>query len=189
MDIITSPQFIALFVVYGIISYFIYRLEERNKKEKLLQQMNNPMSAFHQPPDWPERRAYVLNRDYHKCTKCGKTTDLHVHHIIPRAERYDHSANNLITLCHECHGRIHGIKFTTYARRELMIEIRARFFGHSKIVLARKNHSCNYCSKTIMSNNHYYKIQGSVFTFTSRGTLIGDSAKICEQCAEKLRAR
>ena len=46
-----------------------------------------------------------------RCFQCGKTEDLHVHHIHPNGtfDNYDltaHSHINLITLCNRCHGGI-----------------------------------------------------------------------------------
>jgi hypothetical protein len=65
------------------------------------------------PPDWKERREIVLARDGRKCQKCGypdgffqRDRELHVHHIIHISEGGNNSLNNLITLCHVCHGRI-----------------------------------------------------------------------------------
>lgn len=45
----------------------------------------------------------VLERDGRKCYICGKPTNLHVHHIIPRAHGGENVMDNLITLCGGCH--------------------------------------------------------------------------------------
>jgi hypothetical protein len=45
----------------------------------------------------------ILNRDDNKCYICGKETNLHVHHIIPRVHGGPHIPENLITLCSGCH--------------------------------------------------------------------------------------
>lgn len=54
----------------------------------------------------------VLERDKHKCAKCGSTEDLNVHHILSFAKypeaRYD--IDNGITLCYDCHLAAHGKK-------------------------------------------------------------------------------
>jgi len=54
--------------------------------------------------DWTKR---IRERDGNKCTKCGSTNRLHVHHIIPwkgnKELRYEDS--NAITLCVKCHGK------------------------------------------------------------------------------------
>lgn len=50
----------------------------------------------------------ILNRDGHKCQKCGAIFDLHVHHIVPRSEGGADDEANLVTLCSNCHRAIHG---------------------------------------------------------------------------------
>ena len=45
----------------------------------------------------------ILERDGYRCYVCGKETNLHVHHIIPRDEGGPHIPENLITLCGSCH--------------------------------------------------------------------------------------
>ncbi|MDA8273501.1 MAG: RNA-guided endonuclease IscB [Deltaproteobacteria bacterium] len=53
-------------------------------------------------------REYVLYRDGHKCSRCGKTnTVLNVHHIIARAGGGTDRPDNLITLCEACHKAYH----------------------------------------------------------------------------------
>jgi hypothetical protein len=57
-----------------------------------------------------ELRQMVLERDGHKCTKCGATDKpLHCHHILPVAVEPLLSADvdNCITLCIDCHKEAH----------------------------------------------------------------------------------
>ena len=56
-------------------------------------------------------RQLVLERDGRRCQICGKDENLHVHHILPTGmggsvER--DVAENMITLCAECHGMVHA---------------------------------------------------------------------------------
>jgi predicted nucleic acid-binding Zn ribbon protein len=51
-------------------------------------------------------RDAILERDGYKCYICGKTTELHVHHIIRRSQGGEHKPENLITLCSSCHRTI-----------------------------------------------------------------------------------
>lgn len=56
-----------------------------------------------------EREAYaalhrqVLARDGWRCQRCGRSENLEVHHQLPRSRLGDDAADNLITLCSECH--------------------------------------------------------------------------------------
>jgi hypothetical protein len=45
------------------------------------------------------------------CVACGARDALHHHHLTPRIEGGSDDDTNLITLCEDCHGRVHG---TTY---------------------------------------------------------------------------
>ena len=47
-------------------------------------------------------RAYVFERDHHKCQKCGATEDLTIDHIIPLALGGSNDLSNFHTLCQSC---------------------------------------------------------------------------------------
>jgi len=52
---------------------------------------------------------HIRERDGNCCTCCGKTFNLHVHHIVFRSQQGDNSYKNLITLCAFCHtSKAHG---------------------------------------------------------------------------------
>lgn len=56
---------------------------------------------------WRDVRLRVLERDDHKCCRCGSGVELTVHH-----DRYDYIGRErlefLKTFCHSCHSAIHG---------------------------------------------------------------------------------
>lgn len=57
---------------------------------------------------YSSRRAAILHRDNYTCQCCGKKhTRLEVHHIIFRSKGGTDDENNLITLCADCHAKIH----------------------------------------------------------------------------------
>jgi 5-methylcytosine-specific restriction endonuclease McrA len=49
----------------------------------------------------------VLERDGWRCQNCGASERLQVHHIRSRGALGDDAAENLITLCADCHSRLH----------------------------------------------------------------------------------
>lgn len=51
-----------------------------------------------------------MDRDEWKCRNlhCGMRNNLHVHHIIYRSEMGVDESWNLITVCNDCHDRIHA---------------------------------------------------------------------------------
>jgi 5-methylcytosine-specific restriction protein A len=54
---------------------------------------------------WRKIRQAALERDNHRCTRCGSTVRLNVDHRIPRSMGGDDSLSNLTTLCASCHSR------------------------------------------------------------------------------------
>ena len=49
-----------------------------------------------------DEKAY--ERDGYRCVDCGKDTGIEAHHII-----YEEELDNLVTLCHSCHKKEHGL--------------------------------------------------------------------------------
>ncbi|MGH2507647.1 MAG: HNH endonuclease [Ktedonobacteraceae bacterium] len=149
--------------------------------------MSDPKSDYYSPPDWQFRRGYILRRDGYHCRKCGSTDSLHVHHIVHRSEHYDHSASNLITLCHKCHGAKHGIHFESerelYARRQearhkrILVKLAQ---GGSRIK-ARKPHSCVICGAVISPGESYIRVTQGNPQLSIRREYPG-GADVCSKC-------
>ncbi len=55
--------------------------------------------------DWAELRLVILERDGYRCTRCGSTTHLHIHHRHSRCQGGTDEMDNLETLCGDCHMR------------------------------------------------------------------------------------
>lgn len=72
---------------------------------------NMPYKHFLETPYWKGVALFVKRRDGWKCTKCGSTGHLEVHH-----NTYDHHGNEvfhldeLATLCKECHLKAHEMQ-------------------------------------------------------------------------------
>jgi hypothetical protein len=45
------------------------------------------------------------------CVACGRDHDLNHHHLVPRAAGGSDDESNLITLCRECHGKVHDVAY------------------------------------------------------------------------------
>ena len=58
---------------------------------------------------WQRRRLEIMQRDDFKCTKCGTTNDLNVHHIryIDGRKPWEYEDADLVTLCRDCHKATH----------------------------------------------------------------------------------
>jgi len=74
--------------------------------------------------EWRKKRQKILNRDNNKCVYCGKIHNLQVHHKYyskyPNGFRvypWNYPDDALITLCDECHKKVHNKKkIKTYYR-------------------------------------------------------------------------
>ena len=54
-------------------------------------------------------RSRILERDHHRCTHCGATTNLELHHILPLNQGGTNHLDNLTTLCNSCHTLTHTL--------------------------------------------------------------------------------
>lgn len=57
--------------------------------------------------EWRTTASRIKERDGNKCSQCGSTHRLHVHHIRPLSRGGTTSDANMITLCEECHDKKH----------------------------------------------------------------------------------
>jgi 5-methylcytosine-specific restriction endonuclease McrA len=49
----------------------------------------------------------VMQRDGYKCRSCGFRSGLHCHHVVYRSHQGEDTAENLVTLCNQCHEAVH----------------------------------------------------------------------------------
>jgi len=61
-----------------------------------------------EPMLYQQLRNQVLRRDGWRCQACGAMSNLEVHHKEFRSHCGNDSDQNLITLCSNCHGKVHG---------------------------------------------------------------------------------
>lgn len=83
------------------------RQEELDVKQSQNREWWQKYNEYLQSPIWASRRAAVLQRDKYLCQGCLRRRAEHVHHLT-----YDHCFNELafelISLCVECHKKIHS---------------------------------------------------------------------------------
>lgn len=65
--------------------------------------------VFLASPEWEAMKQKVLKRDNYKCVKCSETGYLQVHHLKYPKDLYKDHCELLITLCDECHEKVHGL--------------------------------------------------------------------------------
>ena len=57
--------------------------------------------------DYGKLREQVLSRDGWRCQACGSTSNLQVHHLVPRSKLGHDLPDNLMTVCCKCHIKLH----------------------------------------------------------------------------------
>jgi hypothetical protein len=78
-------------------------------REQSYDEFLGAVSMLDYPDNWEQLRAAILDRDNYTCQGCGaENTELSVHHIVPLGCGGSNVKSNLITLCKECHGSVHG---------------------------------------------------------------------------------
>ena len=92
------------------IEEFIHRqwdkqLKALDKQYKRRKPTNKERSEYRN--EYKRERLKALQRDSHRCSECGSTHLLGVHHIIHRKHGGTNDVNNLITLCNVCHSNKH----------------------------------------------------------------------------------
>lgn len=100
----------------------LLKIEEWSEKRQKIQDLS--YEDLLKTEEWREKRQKILNRDNNKCVYCGKTHNLQVHHKYyskyPNGFRvypWNYPDDALITLCDECHKKVHSKKkIKTYYR-------------------------------------------------------------------------
>lgn len=62
------------------------------------------------PHAWKKLVQEAFKRDGFHCQICYSPAGLHPHHIIPKGRLRLDILCNILTLCHQCHRRLHGGK-------------------------------------------------------------------------------
>lgn len=69
---------------------------------------DDPYNLRLKQTSWLKLRKLILERDGNKCTRCGGTNHLSVHHKIPWRKSHNDDPDNLVTVCANCHIIIEG---------------------------------------------------------------------------------
>lgn len=77
--------------------------EKKNERLSYLEQLNDPR--------WQKRRNEIFREKGRRCSKCGCTDNLQIHHVqyFPNKMAWEYKSKYLIVLCERCHKRLHCI--------------------------------------------------------------------------------
>lgn len=76
-----------------------------------------------------------------QCHICGATENLQLHHIIPLSNGGENKACNLLTLCGNCHGKVHNNEGLKMAREKIAQKKKGEFILIN--TLEQKEYFCN----------------------------------------------
>ena len=113
-----------LFFLVAIIGILYYGIRKLNSTKYKYTHEYKPKSEYErllQQPEWKEKRLHIIRRDGHHCQYCGATTNLEVHHKYylqypdhTRPKPWEYPDTALITLCRDCHQKVHDTKKIKY---------------------------------------------------------------------------
>jgi biotin operon repressor len=83
-------------------SDFLHRLESYTPLDEVTDEMK---AAYYETYHWKSTRASRMEFDDYRCCHCRSEKNLQVHHWV--YELFAEPLEDLVTLCEECHTRIH----------------------------------------------------------------------------------
>lgn len=84
------------------------RIEYSDRSDAIQKLKTMPYKEYLQTPHWQALRLSMLKRAAYKCSLCGESKPLHVHHNT-YVRRGEEKLSDLIVLCHECHESFHEV--------------------------------------------------------------------------------
>lgn len=77
-------------------------LPRRRRRARRHERRYSPATVYQH--EFTRVRPYVLQRDGHRCVRCGRPgPGLHVHHVVWRSRGGTNDPRNLVTYCGNCH--------------------------------------------------------------------------------------
>lgn len=151
--------------------------------------INKPATDY--GPNWSYISQDIRARDGFKCRHCGANQNLHVHHIVPRSKGGKNHPDNLITLCFDCHSKVHPHMKNLNQHSNYQND----YNNQSEINENISNQSINipsYRSQSIVPKNSIFCNQcGGVATLIDRQADYEKLIKIfqCEECGRTYRKK
>lgn len=113
--------------------------------------------------DFENVKKFVYWRDGYACQKCGKcNTVINTHHIIFRSNGGSDRPDNLITLCEDCHKKLHAGKITLDVEKPRLFKdaghmnsMRRLVESECRKIFGDENVSVTYGYETSYNRNRY----------------------------------
>jgi 5-methylcytosine-specific restriction endonuclease McrA len=82
--------------------------------------MSARYQAYLRSLHWKQLSERIRRRDHYTCRDCGATSRLQVHHLCYRPNLEDALDSDLVTLCRDCHEKIHRKRVVRPARNTVV---------------------------------------------------------------------
>ena len=94
---------------------------KRKQEERLKEHEINIYKRLLANEYWSQIRDHVLKRDKYICQVCGKIGDenLHIHHVLKKANGGTDHYDNLLTVCPPCHKKADTILYNPEWKQQL----------------------------------------------------------------------
>lgn len=95
---------------------------EREERERAKDEYRKGYYDYIDSEEWKIKRAQVIERDGGRCRACLSNKYLNIHHLT-YDRVFNESLNDLITVCHECHCKIHDLGKSGMCLNDAIIEV------------------------------------------------------------------
>lgn len=96
--------------------------EEMGEREREKSEYRKSYYDYINSEEWKTKRAQAIERDGRRCRTCLSNKHLNVHHLT-YDRIFNESLNDLITVCHECHCKIHDLGKSGMCLNDAIVEV------------------------------------------------------------------
>ena len=91
------------------VGWFLMEKSKNSTYQYLKDKYDFNIERHENKKEWLRLKSLILTEKNRTCEVCGRTCNLHVHHILPRAECPNLSLDkeNLMVVCESCHRELH----------------------------------------------------------------------------------
>lgn len=129
---------------------------------------------------WLAKRQAVLARDSFRCVICGSNNGLNVHHsaYIYGREPWEYDNKYLVTLCHECHAKLHGKYAVKQTYGDGIVFFRT-LLGRAKNLTPTERIMYSFLvSKSIMQNHEVFDKDGAFVNKNALALMLADGNRV-----------
>ena len=121
------------------------------------------------------------------CVACGATGELHFHHLIPKSKGGSDEESNLLTLCHECHAKIHGMREGSWLQHKKLVKEALKKNKKNGKQWTREKYGLNFVDGKVVPNKTEMKHIRKMVKLRDKGLAYEDIATKLE--ADGFRTR